>query len=314
MDINDIKNGSKKINNGFYVLTGDEEYLKNLFLKYIKNRYDEYNTTVFSESTSIEEIQKICDQAPFFAQYRLCIITGQVDESGLYQYTKNLPDTTCLIYEISSIDKRKSIFKEAAKRHGIFEFNKLNFYDTINWITSYFSLKGYKIGYDAASSIYDISISLRDAVNKADMLISYIYPEKVVSKKHVYDLLGVKAEDNIFKFIDMIEAKNASSLKMLKNILSGGANLQYIISMLLRHYRLLIKTKILTTKKLDVDKNLGVKPYECKKFKEVAAKYPLDVFIESHKKCLEAEKSIKSGYIKGEVPLDLLIVNLINKN
>ncbi|EFC95427.1 putative DNA polymerase III, delta subunit, partial [Hungatella hathewayi DSM 13479] len=113
----DIKNHSFK---PVYLLYGDEAFLKNSYKNQLKNAIsgdDTMNYNYFEgKGLDLNELISLADTMPFFSEKRLIM----VEDSGFFKgasdelvaYLPQMPDTTCMIFVESEVDKRSRMFKK----------------------------------------------------------------------------------------------------------------------------------------------------------------------------------------------------------
>ena len=75
------------------------------------------------------------------------------------------------------------------------------------------------------------------------------YTKNNISEDDIKLLVQTKVDENIFNLIDALGNKDKSlALKLLEEKINSGVNHQYILTMIVRQYRLLIKAKALGDK------------------------------------------------------------------
>ena len=104
-----------------YLLYGDEAYLRNQYRDKLKkamiNEGDTMNFSCFEgKGIDEKELTAMADTVPFFSDYRLIIVenSGFFKTSGhetLAEYMKHIPETTCIVFVESEVDKRSKLFK-----------------------------------------------------------------------------------------------------------------------------------------------------------------------------------------------------------
>ncbi|WP_026485590.1 DNA polymerase III subunit delta [Caldanaerobius polysaccharolyticus] len=314
MFLDQLDRAAKSTNSGFYMLTGEEEYLIDLFLHRISEKYDEVNITVFGEKAAVQDVIDTCENVPFFSEGKLVVVKGSVDdEQALADYVKELPSFTCLICAQKDVDKRKALYKAAKKWGTVYEFEKLKPYEVERWLVDYAARKGVRLEAAAASYLVQMAHDLRSGVNCVDVLISFVYPNKSIGLGDVRNFYGRLVDDNIFDFIDSVQRGSGSSAKILTDLIGSGVNSIYILSMLEWQYRLLIKAKLLLIQGVSgAEERLGVHKYAAKKALDIARRYNLRYFIKGMRLCLAVEHDVKTGAIKDEWALEVLLAKLIS--
>lgn len=314
MFLKELNKLAENVKNGFFLLAGEEDYLIDLFLQKVQEKYDQVNVSTFREKMKIQDIVDVCDTVPFFSQNKLVIVKDSVDdEQKLADYIQDIPSFTCLIYVKKDIDKRTGFYKAAKKYGVIYEFNKLKAYELERWLVDYAREKNIRLEERAASYLTQMVSDLRDGVNCIDVLVSYVYPGKEIGLQNVKDFYGRLIDDNIFDFIDSVQAGSGGSIKNLNDLIVKGVNPLYILSMLEWQYRLLIKARLLLNQSVqNVPERLGVHRYAAEKIVNIAKKHKMDYFVRGMRLCLEAEQDIKTGAIKDELAIEMLAARLVS--
>ena len=97
-----------------YLIFGEETFLRNSYKNRLRDAVageDTMNTAGFEgKGLDVQELVRLADTMPFFAERRLIL----VENSGFFksapdilvQYLPSMPDTTCLVFVESEVDKR----------------------------------------------------------------------------------------------------------------------------------------------------------------------------------------------------------------
>ncbi len=116
----DIRTGNFK---RVYLLYGDERFLVNRYKNRLKEAVlngDAMNFHSFAgKGLNLKEIIGLADTMPFFAEKRLILI----EDSGLFKekadeladYLPSLPESTCMVFAESEVDKRSRMYKADRK-------------------------------------------------------------------------------------------------------------------------------------------------------------------------------------------------------
>ena len=146
----DIKTGEyKKI----YLLYGSEDYLKKQYKQKLKSAIcgeDTMNYSYFEgKDCDATEIKGISETLPFFADKRLVL----VENSGFFksandtinEYVNNVPETTCIVFVESEVDKRSKLFKTIKDIGYVCEMGEQNQAALEQWIVGILGQNGMKI-------------------------------------------------------------------------------------------------------------------------------------------------------------------------
>ena len=103
-----------------YLLYGEEAFLKKSYKNRLKEAVmgdDTMNYNYFEgKGLDVKELISLADTMPFFSDKRLIII----EDSGFFksaademvEYLPSLPDTTCIVFVESEVDKRNRMYKK----------------------------------------------------------------------------------------------------------------------------------------------------------------------------------------------------------
>ena len=126
--LNDLKQQTFK---SVYLLCGEEAYLRNQYKKRLKDAMtDEGDTMNYSyyegKDVNPRAVIDMAETLPFFAERRVLMI----ENSGFFKnkcdeladYVSSIPESTCLIFVETEIDKRSRLYKEVKKYGRVVEF------------------------------------------------------------------------------------------------------------------------------------------------------------------------------------------------
>ena len=120
-----------------------------------------------------------------------------------------------------------------------------------------------------------------------------------ITLQEVNDLMLNQTNDNIFNFIDALGRKDkVTALKFLEEQLSSGENAIYLLTLIIRQYRLLIKIKILSAKitnSFALAQALKIHSFVAQKTLNQAKFYTLDELKKIYQKLLLIDERLKSS-------------------
>lgn len=298
------------------VLSGTDDY-------FIKQRVSEYisdisipdvNLTVINEINDItdERIVSMCQQLPFLGDDKSTIIIyGDLFKRDHPILQKYFADTNsrCLLVFVTSIDKRRSLYKVLEKTATIISFGKLDKKKFFEFTSKYFSSRGKLIDNSLVESIIkrikyvetDDS-TLLEVVSEYDRILSLVGNNNITLNEvqKINPLLDL----NVFKFIGFLgRGKYTKALCFLQDLLSNEVNEFQVISLLLRHYRILLKLKFSTPE------NIGLSPFMMNEFQDIHTISEENIH-NSLNLILKTQDNIKTGNISINHSLEELIVRL----
>lgn len=124
------------------------------------------------------------------------------------------------------------------------------------------------------------------------------YSQNEINEQDVKEIVQAKVDDNIFAFIDALGNKDkAKALNMLEEKLDIGVNVQYILSMIIRQFRILIKTKAIEkqiTHPGVLTQTLKIPPMAAQKTLAQSKLYTADDLKKIYKQLLFLDEKFKS--------------------
>jgi len=145
-------------------------------------------------------------------------------------------------------------------------------------------------------------------------LANYKKDEKVTTED-VNLMVKGKYNDDIFQLMDAISDKDKPKIiQLMQQQLQSGANEMYLLTMLIRQFRIFLQVKeLINTQSLtaqQVAKELGIHPYVAKKTLYYLRHFELDELKKIYGKMLDFDIKIKTKGIKFELLFDLLVAEL----
>ncbi|GAI20318.1 unnamed protein product, partial [marine sediment metagenome] len=139
-----------------------------------------------------------------------------------------------------------------------------------------------------------------------------------IEEEDVGMVVSYAQEANVFAMVDAIlELKVGVAEHSLQQLLQRGAAPAYLLFMLSRQARMIIRVKELRNQakpNIEIQNKLGLtSEFAFRKTLEQADRYPLERLREVYHKLLEADLSIKTGEYDGELALNILIAELCQR-
>ena len=219
-----------------------------------------------------------------------------------------------LIYQEKDFIKSDSLYKFLKKNIKFQEFELLTGQKLKNWAKK--ELEKYKTEIDLKALdvlIEYIGSDLWKMSNEILKLVNY-KNKKIINKEDIELLIKSKIETDIFKTIDALAEKNKKqALDLLHKHLEKGDSPLYLISMINYQFRnlLIIKDLIEKSKTYNIIlKKSGLHPFVVKKSYYQSQKFTFQELKKIYQRIFEIDFQIKTGRIKPETGLDLLVAEL----
>lgn len=243
------------------------------------------------------------------------------DRRELLAYLPQLPETTDLVLieaeEPSSGDPVVKLLAELAKqgRAAIVPCQAPPVAELPAWITRRAQEKGARIDRAAAQDLATfVGRNLRLLDNELEKLAAYCGGARPITSKDVRLLVPYAQEANIFDMVDAMGRRDqATALRLLRELERDGAAPLYLLSMIVRQFRILLQVSDLMSQRLDKDaiaRHIGLHPYPTQKAMQQCRLWRSQDLADAYDRLLETDVAIKTGKLPDDLALDLLVVEL----
>ncbi len=288
---------------------------------YKKSKKSLLNLRYFDgDELKIEELEDEISQVSMFSEKKLLIVknffpNAEPKEKSLKTLKRfAVSEDTIIFYQEGEVQKSNSSFTFLKKSGKTQEFEFLEKGPLRLWIKKEFEKKKAKISPGVIDKLIDSagndSWRLSNEIQK---LASYRISENV-QITDVDLLVKPKIETAIFKTIDAISQKNRKqALLLLHRHLEQGDKPTYLLSMINFQFRNLLVVKDLIEKHIPypaILKKTRLHPFVVKKSFQQADKFTLSQLKKIYRRIFQADLDIKTGRIKPETALDLLIAEI----
>jgi DNA polymerase-3 subunit delta len=328
-----------------YILNGTDTYSSHQELQNIKSNLGDAEmlavSTTILKGTDVNpaELRDICQVVPFMNPYRLIIVEGllslfetefktknnnnpsnkrgnkKLDDWGIFiDAIQFIPESTVLIFIDAKIGRNNSLLKKLSPHSTVKVFPPLKDRELYSWINNRIKNSGGTINTAAMRLLVEYSSNdLWTLSNEIEKLLAYC-SEKQIKEEDVMQLTCYSREANIFNLVDSIfDRKIKQTHNILQRLMKEGTNASYIIAMIARQLRLIIRVKYLEDKynKKNAMESLNLNSeYVLSKTINQADKYTTTQLSECYHRLLQADIDIKTGKYNEDVAIDLLIADL----
>lgn len=292
-----------------YILVGEDPYLISRELKKIKSQLPQnYDKEFFSaKEVEVSIIVDACHSLSLFSAFKW-IIVGEADKLKKEEldiflgYFKNPNPQAILVFTATKIDKRLKGWAYARERGWISELKPPYANQMIPWILTEAKNLKVTISLEAAGALVDVfGNQLLALISSLETLMLYCHPRTTIELKDVEALIGSFGTEKIFELSDQIGKRNfAEGAHLLDQILSQGENPVYLLVMLQRHFRLLLKARECLEERLGEAQSagvLGVHPFFAKGYLSQAKSFSTNQLKDIFRSLAKMDCQIKSGQI-----------------
>ncbi len=321
----------------FYIFHGDDdlridEEVGAMLAKMKSQPNGDLNTAEFDgTSASIPEVLSAAMAYPFLADRRLVIVrdmlswitrkgageTGKQAVEHLLEALPQLPEWARMVFvERVKLSDSNKILKLAQTDPGGYEKAFFVPKDSTGWI-----IKRAQAVYDAtiepaaATALASVTVGdLRRADNELFKLISYVGDERAITEADVMLLTPYVAEASMFDMVDALaEGRGKVAASLVHRLLDQESDVFGLYGMITRQFRLLLLAKEHLTSggsPRDIAQAISVHPYVAEKLAKQTRSFTLEQLETIYRALQDYDFKMKTGQIKPELALDLLIASL----
>ena len=313
----DIKTGEFK---PVYLICGEEAFLKKSYKNRMKDAMvgdDTMNFHYFEgKGLDLKEIISLADTMPFFADRRLILVDGsgffKSAQEELAAYLPQMPDTTCLVFAESEVDKRNRLYKRVKELGYAAELNKQDTAQLMRWAAGILGRDGRKISRPVME--YFLERTGDDMENirmELEKLVCYTMGRDVITKEDVDAVGTVHVTSRVFDMVAAIVAGNTKkAMDLYEDLLTLKEPPMRILFLIARQFNQLLQIKELTAAGKDkgaMASALKVPPFAVGKLTAQARAFTRDQILSWVTLCVETEEAVKTGRLSDRLAVELLI-------
>ncbi len=330
-----------------YILLGQDDYSLSESLEEIKRSIGDQSllatntTTLDGQRMTLDQLRTVCETLPFLAERRLVIVNGllerfesrgrssrqkktaratnhQNEPKSLATYISKLPDSTILVLVSGRIAGENPLLSALSAKAKVKSFPLLRGAGLRQWIQGYVTKESGTISPQAIGLLAELVGGnlwiMASEINKLTLFAS----GRRIEEEDVKMVVSYAQQVNVFAMVDAIlESKAGLAEQSLHQLLQRGASSVYLLVMLSRQVRMIVRVKGLRNQRkpeTEIRNKLGLTAeFVWHKTIEQAERYSLGRIKEVYHKLLEADLSIKTGRYEDELTLNILIAELCQR-
>lgn len=327
-----------------YVLYGEDNFSLSQVLNEIKSTIGDEtalatNTTVLdAPQVTIDQLRTVAEAMPFLAEKRLVIIQGLLERfdprarsgrrrknagvSGrhneyqpLADYLVAVPDSTVLVLVDGKISGKNPLLNSLSGKAKMKSFPLLAKDQLMQWMEKRVTSRGGSISAQAAQLLERyIGSNLWVMASEIDKLILFTGGRQIEADD-VRRVVSYVQEASVFELADAIlEFRGGVAEKLAEQLMQKGASPAYILVMLTRQARLIVRAKELKNQRRSESEIMGrlemTSPFILRRTLEQASRYTAARLKEVYHRLLETDLAIKTGKYDAELALNILIAEL----
>lgn len=303
-----------------YLLFGDEPYLVGNYKKRLREAIagdDTMNFNYFEgKGPDVREIISLADTMPFFAERRLILIDGsgffKNAAEELVNYLPTMPDTTCMIFCESEVDKRNKLYKKVKDLGYAAELKKQDSDQLMRWAAGILGKDGKKITRPVMEYFLErTGDDMENIRTELEKLICYTMGRDVITKEDVEAIGTVHVTNRIFDMVAAIVAGNTKkAMDLYEDLLTLKEPPMRILFLIARQFNQILQVKELLAAgcgKGDIASKIKVPPFAAGKLITQAKAFTREQILSYVQLCVESEEAVKTGRMADRMAVELLI-------
>ena len=314
----DIKSGDFK---RFYLLFGEEEFLKQSYKKRLRQAVagdDTMNYNYFEgKGLDVQELISLANTMPFFSDRRLIL----VEDSGCFKAASDelmealpdIPDTTCMVFVESAVDKRNRLYKKVKELGSAVELKRQSASQLAVWAGRILAQNGRKItSSDMNLFLERTGDDMETIRTELEKLISYTMGQEIVAREDIEAVTTVQVTNKIFDMVAAIVAgKTKIAMDRYEDLLTLKEPPMRILFLIARQFNQILLVKEMMASGNDksaIASKLKIPPFAAAKLMPQARNFTKEQLAGCAEACVEAEEAVKTGRLGDRLAVELLIM------
>ena len=330
-----------------YILSGPDDFSRAQALEKIKNSIGDRETLATNtaalegQQLTVGQLRPVCEAAPFLAEKRLVIVTGLLqrfeprrrparqargrrttvpsdDCKPLGEYILAVPDSTVVVLVDDEVKSGNPLFKMLSGKAEVQSFPLLRDARLRQWVQEHVKEEGGSVSPRAVDVLARlVGSNLWAMSGEVEKLLLYA-AGRCVEEEDIRLLVGYTQQSSVFAMVDaIVEFRVQAAEKLLQQLLQQGAAPSYLLAMLSRQMRLIVRAKEAKTVRTSVNElrgRLGLSSeFQVRRVMEQAERYSMPRIKYVYRKLLETDVAIKTGRYDPELALGILVAEVCQR-
>ena len=304
-----------------YLLFGEEAFLKKSYKNRLKEAMVGDDTMNFHQfegkGVDLKEIISLADTMPFFGERRLILIedSGLFKGSGaeaLVEYLPQMPDTTCLLFVESEVDKRSRRYKKVKELGYGADMVRQDARQLSSWAGGILAREGKKItGHTMELFLSKTGDDMENIRMELDKLISYTLGREVITDQDVEEICANRVTNKIFDMVAaIVSGKTRAAMDLYEDLLTLREPPMRILFLIARQFNQVLQVKELMAQGMDrsrIASSLKLQPFVVGKIMPQARSFTREQILSRVELCVDCEEAVKTGRLGERLAVELLI-------
>jgi len=309
-----------------YALVGPEAYLRNTARQLIEKAVVAADNTDASKQVfSAKEVDgaKVIDSLRSVSMFsgRQLVIIRDAEKLNketvelLTKYAVSPVKESTLVLDAEKLDGRSKLMRTVEKEAVVLECKALYANQLPSWVGMEVRRQGKQMSHDAARFLSDMIGNDLGQLHQAIERVSlYVGDRQLIEMKDIEEAVIETAQRTVFDLGDAIGSRRVDrALSILANLLDAGQAPVFILNMISRHIRILIKAREVGGRigsGPELARYLGVHPFFAKNYAEQSRNFSAQELRKYFRTLARCDRSLKSSRLPRERILEKLIFEL----
>ena len=304
-----------------YLIFGEEAFLKKSYKNQMKKAIvgdDAMNLHRFEgKGQDLREIISLADTMPFFGERRLILMedTGLFKNAGadaLVDYLPQMPETTCILFVESEVDKRNRLYKKVKELGYAAEMERQDPSQLASWAGGILAGEGKKITAQTMELLLEkTGDDMENIRMELEKLVSYTLGRDVITASDVEEICTTRITSRVFNMVEAITEGNVrKALDLYEDLLALKEEPRKILPLIGRQFNQIFQVKELMSQGMNrgaIGSAFKLKPYIAGKLMNQARAYSPDRLRAAVNLCTDTEEAVKTGQLNDRMAVELLI-------
>jgi len=325
--MNALDDGLKNV----YLLCGAETYFidkarEKIFAVLGVDKATELTTLDCDNKPALGDVISAIDSAPFFSSRNVVLIknapffSSEKSSERLENVLRDMLSTNYVIFTARTADKRRKLYKLAAKVGAVLEADPLRPWEVDDWLDEKLASLGKVMSGEARRYFNERigilpEISLWYLSNELDKVALNVAGTEITADNLRKNMLAPPEVSNFALTDAMDERKPKKAVYLLKQQARTPPKIPLVTTLLVNHVRRLLRAKHFMAQGVNgrrLGEPLEMNPYIAQKLGETAKGYPEKLLEEVFVELADADFKLKTGRADVEV-LERIIIKLCRR-
>lgn len=267
-------------------------------------------------------IMDAAETLPFLNEKRLVTVrnseffqkAGRKEEGErLKAFLADLPESVCLLFVESKVEKTSALYKAVAKAGQAVAFDRPKEKDLALWVKKLFRENGLQISEGVLNLfLQTVDHDMTHIQSEVQKLIAYKDGQGEVAAADIRAVCTVSLEARVFDLVRaMAERQGEKALLLYRELIGMKESPFLVLSLITRQFRMILETKLFSESGLPnetIAAKLELRDFAVREYLRQGRRFSAAGWKQALRDCLETEMDIKLGRVAEETAVELLLV------